>query len=202
MRRSCLLFIPVILWAVLKAPSALAGAQQVEVSVIAEVPLERAWEILRDFSVAHNYVPGITRTEIVSSRTAGIGAHRRVYDEEGDFIEETIIEWQEREGFVIKIHQGDAPLSPFERAEFSYRLTPASDGKTLIILGMTVELPFGSVGAKLGEWFILPVIEDNLVQVAAGMKHYYETGRPATDEDREKLAGVVRIGHSAAIAVP
>ena len=202
MRRSCLLFIPVILWAVLKAPSALAEAQQVEVSVLAEVPLERAWEILQDFSVAHNYVPGLTRTEIVSSRPSGIGAHRRVYDEQGDFIEETIIEWQEREGFVIKIHQGDAPMAPFERAEFSYRLAPVPDSKTLIILGMTVELPFGSVGAKLGEWFILPVIEDNLVQVAAGMKHYYETGRPATDEDREMLAGVVRVGQGPAITAP
>lgn len=190
-------YLPVILalaWAVLRAPLALGEAQRVEVSVVAEVSVERAWEILQDFSLAHNYVPGITRTEIVSTRPSGIGAHRRVYDEEGDFIEETIIEWQEREGFVIKIHEGDAPIAPFERAEFSYRLAPVSGGKTLITLGMTVELPLGSVGAKLGEWFIVPVVEDNLVQVAAGMKHYYETGSAAKDEDREKLAGVVRVG--------
>ena len=34
-------------------------------------------------------------------------------------------------------------------------------------------------------------LEDNLVQVAAGMKHFYESGEPATDEDRAREAGAV-----------
>jgi hypothetical protein len=32
-----------------------------------------------------------------------------------------------------------------------------------------------------------------LVQVAAGMKHFYEAGTPASDEDRKALAGEVKI---------
>ena len=194
MKRAQLLNLLVISWLGLSSPLALAEALQTEVSVVVEVAVEGAWEKLHDFSVAHKYVPGLSRTEIMSSRRSGIGAHRRVYDEDGGFLEETILEWQEGQGFVIKLHDGDEPMTPFDRAEFSYHLAAAGKEQTLITLKMTIERPLGAVGEKLGEWFILPVIQDNLVQVAAGMKYYYETGQPATDEDRERLAGAVQIG--------
>ena len=56
---------------------------------------------------------------------------------------------------------------------------------------MLAQMPWGKFGEKLGDWFITPVLEDTLVQVAAGLKSFYETGQPATDEDRERLAGNV-----------
>ena len=170
-----------------------AQEQYVEVSVTAEVPVAVAWNYLQDFSAAHNYVPNISRTEIVSQALSGVGAHRRVYDFDGGYLEESIIAWREGQGFTIKLHDGDAPMSPFERAEFSYHLAATSGPYTFISLRMTIEMPMGSVGAKLAQWFILPVMEDNLVQVAAGMKHYYETGLPATDEIRGNLARTVTI---------
>jgi hypothetical protein len=170
-----------------------AEAMYSEVSVLVDVSPQQAWEQLSDFSVAHNYVPKLSRTEIVSERTSGLGAHRRVYDPDGDFLEETIIEWQEGSGFVIKLHQGDEPMMPFERSEFSYRLLPGESGATLVVLRMTIEMPYGVAGEKLGEWIIVPLLDHNLVLVAAGLKHYYETGLPASDEDRERLSGVVHV---------
>ena len=101
---------------------AFAEALRTEVSVVADLPLAQSWDKLQDFSVAHNYVPNLSKTEIVSTQRNGIGAHRRVYDEDGDYLEETITEWQEGEGFVIKLHSGEEPMMPFNRAEFSYRL--------------------------------------------------------------------------------
>lgn len=186
----------VSLWMILWLWSASAFAaqeQSVEVSVTAEVPVAVAWNYLKDFSAAHNYVPNVSRTEIVSQKLSGVGAHRRVYDFDGDYLEESIIGWREGQGFTIKLHDGDAPMSPFERAEFSYRLSANSGSYTLVTLRMTIEMPMGSVGAKLAQWFILPVMEENLVQVAAGMKHYYQTGLPATDEIRENLTKTVTI---------
>jgi hypothetical protein len=167
--------------------------QYVEVTVSAELPVADAWSFLQNFSAAHNYVPNISRTEIVSQELSGVGAHRRVYDFDGEYLEESIIAWQEGRGFTIKLHDGDAPMAPFERAEFSYRLSAIPGPATLITLRLTVEMPLGSVGAKLAQWFILPVMEERLVQVAAGMKHYYETGSPATDIIREKLVEAVTI---------
>ncbi len=172
---------------------AAADAQRAAVSVVADLPLAQAWQYLQDFSLPHNYVPNITRTEIVSEQLSGLGAHRRVYDSSGDYLEETVIEWREGEGFVIKLHHGERPMAPFQRAEFKYRLSPAGPDATLIGLSLTFEMPWGGFGETLGEWFILPVMEKNLVQIAAGMKHFYETGTAATDLDRERLAEAVEI---------
>jgi Polyketide cyclase / dehydrase and lipid transport len=175
--------------------SAQVGAQATfsEVSVMVNVSPQQAWEQLSDFSAAHNYVPNLARTEIVSERTSGLGAHRRVYDPDGGYLEETVIEWRDGSGFDIRLHQGDQPMTPFERAEFSYHLVPGQTSGTLVVLRMTIAMPFGVVGEKLAEWLVVPLLDHNLVQVAAGLKHYYETGRPASDEDRERLTGAVHV---------
>lgn len=173
----------------------LAGAEvhRASVEVNAALPRADAWALLSDFSLAHNYVPGITRTEIVSSRQRGVGAHRRVYDEEGEFLEETIIQWRDGAGFVIRLHEGDSPMAPFQRVEFDYALAEAGAAKTRIQLSLIFEMPWGRFGDYVAEWIILPMMEDNLIQVAAGMKVFYETGLPATDEDRQREAAAVQV---------
>ena len=173
----------------------LAGAEvhRASVEVTAALPKADAWTLLSDFSLANNYVPGITRTEIVSAEQRGVGAHRRVYDSEGDFLEETIIEWRDGAGFVIRLHDGETPMAPFERAEFVYALTGADAATTRIELALIFEMPWGWLGDAVAEWIILPLMEDNLVQVAAGMKVFYETGLPASDEDRQREAAAVQV---------
>jgi hypothetical protein len=151
---------------------------------------------MSDFTLAHNYVPELTRTEIVSTRRRGVGAHRRVYQEDGDYLEETIIEWNEGSGFVISLHEGQQPLAPFKRAEFSYGMVAVTPKSTGVDLSLTVEMPWGAVGEALADWFVEPLLEDKLVQVAAGLKYFYETGQPATDKDRERLAAAVQLAPS------
>ena len=114
---------------------------EARVQVRADVPVDAAWTLLSDFSLAHNYVPGLSRTEIVSAQTQGVGTHRRVYDADGDYIEETITEWHEGRGFTIRLHEGDAPMTPFEQVLFDYRLDPAAGDAT------AEEIPVGVVTA-------------------------------------------------------
>jgi len=176
------------------SPVAFAELQQIEASVSVDLPVASAWEVMSDFSIAQNYVPNLSGTEIMSAERSGVGAHRRAYDMDGGYIEETIISWHEGQGLVLKLHKGDEPMSPFKQIEFTYRLSEVNESEARITISMAYELPLGVVGAKLGEWFISPVMQKTLVLTAAGMKHYYETGEPATDEDRERLAGAVRAG--------
>ena len=46
--------------------------REVSAEVIIDLPLDDAWEKLRDISLAHNYVPGIVKTEIVSDQAEGV----------------------------------------------------------------------------------------------------------------------------------
>jgi len=169
------------------------GEQTARVSVQAELPVADAWALLSDFSLAHNYVPGLSRTDIVSHKRHGTGAHRRVYDADGDFIEETITAWEEGAGFTIRLHQGDAPMAPFKAVFFDYRIDAAGAGRTDIALALRFEMPLGGFGHWIGQAFMMPAMESELTLVAAGMKAYYETGEPASDADRERLAPQVAV---------
>ena len=166
---------------------------EVTVSVVVDRPSDECWSRLQDFSLAHNYVPGLTRTEIVSDLASGVGAHRRVYSGKR-YLEESITQWRDGEGFVIKLHRGEKPMPPFKRADFEYALAPAGDQQTRAVLSMRIEMPWGAVGRGLAKAVILPAMRKQLAQVAAGLKHFYETGEPATDADRKRLASAVQIG--------
>ena len=161
--------------------------------VLVDRPIEDCWDRLRDFSLAHNYVPGLTGTEIVSERRSGVGAHRRVYSG-SKYLEESITAWYEGEGFVIRLHRGEKPMPPFRSAEFEYALRAAGEQQTRVQLSMRIEMPWGAFGQLLAKTAILPVMRRQLGQVAAGIKHFYETGEPATDADRKRLAGAVHTG--------
>lgn len=167
--------------------------QEVAAQVTVDRPIAACWERLQDLSLAHNYVPGLTRTEIVSGSRSGVGAHRRVYSG-GKYLEETVTKWREGRGFVIRLHRGGQPMAPFRSAEFEYDLASGGPEQTLVRLSMRIAMPWGGVGALLARLLILPVVRRQLGQVAAGMKHFYETGEPATDADRKRLAGAVQFG--------
>lgn len=165
-------------------------AQSEAVSILIDVPVAEAWSRLEDLSLAHCYVPRLTATEIVSSQRTGQGTHRRVYSGKR-FLEETVTQWNPGAGFVIRLHKGDKPMPPFHKAEFEYAILEGGAQQTQVVLSMRVVMPGGGVGRFLASKFIMPVVRKNLVQVAAGMKHFYETGEPASDADRKRLTGAV-----------
>ncbi|CAA0107674.1 Uncharacterised protein [Halioglobus japonicus] len=153
--------------------------QEVHANVLIELPRDKAWEKLRDISLAHNYVPGIVKTEIVSAQAEGVGASRYVYRNQKSYIQETIEEWQEGSGFLIHLHRGDKPAPPFKDAWFRYALEDADQGQTRLTTSLIYEMPWGRLGAWLGEkmaGFVQATIND----VAIAMKLYYETGKPTT----------------------
>lgn len=147
--------------------------------VVIDMPRHRAWDRLRDISLAHNYVPGITRTEIVSEQAEGVGASRYVYRKRGSYIQETVVEWHEGQGFLIRLHRGDRPAPPFRNARFRYRLEDEGQDRTLFTASLEYELPWGALGAWL-EKKMEKTVQATIRDVATAMKLYYETGQPTT----------------------
>lgn len=155
--------------------------QEVHAQVLIDLPRDEAWAKLRDISLAHNYVPGIVKTEIVSEQNEGVGASRYVYRNAKSYIQETVEEWQEGHGFLIHLHRGEKPAPPFKDAWFRYALEDAGEGQTRLTTRLSYEMPWGRLGAWLGgkmAGFVKATIND----VAVSMKLYYETGVPTTAE--------------------
>jgi hypothetical protein len=154
-------------------------SQEVTAQVVIEMPRAQAWEKLKDLSLAHNYVPGLVKTEIVSEQAEGIGTSRYVYRNAKSYIQETVVEWDEGVGFLIRLHKGDKPAPPFKNAWFRYNLADNGPEQTLFTASMGYEMPWGGLGNWLGglmKNFVQNVISD----VANSMKLYYESGTATT----------------------
>ena len=153
--------------------------REVTSRVVIELPRTQAWEKLRDLSRAHDYVPGIVKTKIVSDRAEGVGASRYVYRNAKSYIQETVVEWNEGHGFVIRLHKGDKPAPPFRNAWFRYELADHEQANTLFTARLEYEMPWGALGAWL-EKKMEKIVAATVSDVAAAMKLYYETGEPTT----------------------
>lgn len=153
--------------------------REVTTQLVIDIPRAGAWEKLRDISLAHNYVPGIVKTEIVSEQAEGVGASRYVYRNARSYIQETVTEWHEGEGFTIRLHRGDKPAPPFKNARFHYHLADDGPDRTLFTASLEFELPWGGLGAWL-EKKLAGIVAATVSDVAKSMKLYYETGEPTT----------------------
>ena len=160
--------------------------QHASASIHIDKSREQAWQILRNFGVAHNYVPGIIKTEITTEQKEGVGASREVFQTQKRSLSETVIQWNEGSGFTIRLHRGEkGPIPPMKTATYTYTLEDDGDG-CRIINSMSFDLGDGLLAGMLNG-VIARVVQKNLDDVTLGMKHYYETGEAVTPEIRKQL---------------
>ena len=159
--------------------------------VALDMPREKAWDILKNFSLAHNYVPGIIKTEIVSDNKEGVGASRLVYQSKTKTLQETITDWNEGEGFRIRLHKGEKD-SPFKNAYFVYKLEDIDNDQTRLSTTMGYTPPMGGFGVMIDNLFLNKIITGVIHDVAVSMKHYYETGKATQPADLKKLKAALK----------
>jgi hypothetical protein len=140
---------------------------------------DRAWEKMRDLSKPHLYVPGLTGCEMTTAQREGVGASRRVFQKGRAPMDETVIEWREHQGFVVRLHDGNKPPIPFKEACFSYQIEPATHGGTIFKPSMTYTIRGGIVGLLLDRLFLNRFISGVVRKIGLNLKQYYETGQPS-----------------------
>jgi hypothetical protein len=143
----------------------------------------KAWDILRDLSKAHYYVPGLVNTEITTEKTTGVGASRMVYQSETRGIDETVEEWNEGHGFLIRLHKGDkgAP-APFSKGQFRYAIEDEGDG-TQLTCSLIYTMRWGILGVVLDKLLLNFIMRRIIADVTLSMRFFYETGLTPTKRD-------------------
>ena len=179
MRKFFLIGLSVIVVAVALATSLESSRPLVYRSeVIVELPLSQAWARLKDLSLAHCYVPGITRTEIISAADQGIGTSRRVYSDGSSYIIETVTAWREGSGLDLDLTRDDGSAPPpFAQAAISYQLQDAGGEKTRASTQLSFVMRGGYLGQWAAKWLLAGEFQARIDAVAAGLKHYYETSQ-------------------------
>ncbi len=159
---------------------------QISVSETISLPLHDAWEKLRDLSLAGNYVPGVVKVEISTARLEGVGASRKIYQSDSRWIDETVEEWQDGEGFLLRLHQGNKPALPFKKAWFRYHIEPRDSEHTLVTAILIYEWPLGILGWLADRVVLRRILRGMITDVVHSMKLYYESGRATTPESLQQ----------------
>ncbi|VVQ12873.1 hypothetical protein PS938_03844 [Pseudomonas fluorescens] len=141
--------------------------------VLLDLSQPAAWAKLRDLSLAPHYVPGLTGCQFHPGATQGVGASRRVLRKSGQYLDESVVQWQEGTGFVLRLHKGgnDSPF-PFREASFSYALQAEGNATRV-----TLQMRYSLRGGRLMELFLGKAFNKVVRQIAENLKVYYETGR-------------------------
>ena len=166
--------------------------REVTHQVTINMPREKAWEIMQDFTAPHKYVPGLLKTEMHTEQTTGVGASRRVF-QKMMALDETITEWNEGYGFRIRLHDGDKS-KPFPNSYFIYKIEDVKDanddatsGKTRFTATMGYQFPGGFIGQIIDSLIVSFFVNLQIRGVALAVKHYYETGKTPTAADLKRL---------------
>lgn len=159
-------------------------SNQVSSQVTIQMPLDQAWAKLRDLSLAHNYVPGLVKTIVNTENKEGVGASRTVFQTETKGIDETVVEWQDGHGFLIRLHRGEkgAP-PPFKEAFFRYRIDAgATPDTTVLTTSLSYTMGMGLFGGLLEKLFLKKIFQGINRDVAISLKQFYESGERVTPE--------------------
>lgn len=142
----------------------------------------QAWEKLQDISLPHNYVPGIVNTKITTTEKTGVGASRLVFQTETKSLSETVTQWNEGSGFVIRVHQGEkgAP-APFKELNFEYGLEE-ENGQSYLHNKMSYTPAWGILGTLINKLVLEKAISGSLRDVTLAQKLFYESGEPTSAE--------------------
>lgn len=142
-------------------------------SVLLELTPETTWNKLRDLSLAPHYVPGLTACHFHPGPQEGLGSSRRVLQKNGQWLDESVVEWQHGSGFVLCLHQAErgAPF-PFRQASFRYKLQAEANGTRL-----TTSMSYSLRGGRLVEWLLQGAFNKVVKQIAENLKAFYESGQ-------------------------
>lgn len=176
------------------------SSSKVCTTVRVQVPRARAWALLQNLSLAHYYVPGLVNTEITTPAKKGLGASRRVYRSPSRGIDETVEEWNEGHGFVVRLHRGsEGPPFPFREASFRYAIDDDGD-ETSLTTSLEYTVKGGIVGRWLDRLVLRRLIDRRIRDVALSQKIYYESGRPVTREQLREARAAYRRNSSGLLA--
>ena len=150
--------------------------------IVIDIPRSAAWEKLRDLSRAHDYVQSVRDTRMDTAQAEGVGASRTVFLKDGTEMQETVEEWDEGRGMLLRLHKGDKPAMPvFRRFYFRYALedAPGRAGEATLFRPALLYEPKGLAG-----WLVSKLAHGKMQQsahdVGVAMKEFYETGQPVT----------------------
>ena len=140
-----------------------------------DVPIERAWEILGDFSHVNKVHPLVGKVDQESSNGNGLGATRTCHMYDGNLAKETIVEWNPKEhSYVVDMIGGTLPMKSVVAKLAAKDL---GNGKTKMVADMDLNMKFGLLGKIMERLVLKPKLGTAVGDLFAGIEYHEQTGK-------------------------
>ena len=118
-------------------------------SLIIDATPDAVWHELRRFMNIDEFAPQVTSVDALTEGEITVGSKRRCHFQDGNSMAEEVVQWQENEGYRVKLFETE-PM-PIKEAFAEISLAPAAPGKTNVVWSMDCILKYGPIGWLIGQ---------------------------------------------------
>ncbi len=137
------------------------------------VPAEKVWQVLEDYSRIENFAMTIKSSASVNDISSGIGAKRSCTFNDGSSLVEEIIEYHEGQGYKMDISNHSMPLKSMQ-AEM--KVTSIDKNSSEIYMSANFVVKGGPLGWVMGQLIMRPVMKAIFKKVMTGLAYHSATG--------------------------
>ena len=153
--------------------------QYVERSMKFNLPASSIWETLENYGDIEKYAPTIKTSSIVGELQTGLGASRRCTFTDGSSLVETIIKYNEGEGYRMELSEYSFPLK-YMFADIHVK--PLGKQACEITMSTDFLVKAGPLGWLMGFFLMRPIMKGAFKKVMSGLAYYTQTGNAVGEE--------------------
>ena len=156
---------------------------------VVDVPADRAWEILSDYSHVHRIHPIVETVDQKSVDGRGLGAVRQCNMYDGNYAVERIIAWNEADR-SYKIELIDSSL-PVKSIFANLSVKEAGFNRSKLVVEMDIKAKYGLLGKIMERLVMKPQLGGTIGDLLGGVEVYEKTGKEIQKGFKAKTRAVV-----------
>jgi hypothetical protein len=147
-----------------------------ERSIDIEAPADRVWAVLGRFMHIDDFHPRVSKVDVLSDATAGVGARRRCHFQDGTSVVEKVIDWQDGRAYRAELSEFSLPL---KKAVVTLSVEPVDAGRSHAKMSMDFEVKFGPIGWLMGKTMMSRMMGGLFLIVLRGLEERVVRGPKA-----------------------
>ena len=149
-------------------------AHHCEKTLKVNVPAEKVWQVLEDYSGIEKFAMTIKSSASVNDISSGVGARRSCTFNDGSSLVEEIIEYQAGQGYKMVLSDYSMPLKSM-LAEM--KVTAIDENSSEIYMSADFVVKGGPLGWVMGQLIMRPVMKVIFKKVMTGLAYHSVTGK-------------------------
>ena len=144
-----------------------------ENTIKVNVPSEKVWQILEDFSSVEKFAITIKSSPIISDINSGLGAKRLCTFNDGSSLVEEIIEYYPGKGYKMVLSEFSLPLKEMHA---TMKVTAIDENSCEIYMSADFVVKAGPLGWLMGQFIMKPFMKSVFKKLMTGLAYHSDTG--------------------------